>query len=67
MSNAEEFETVDVSELEEEDALSDNDVMPELDDNPVQGEMVSPASCAPRSSRGFEDSYRGRVPSSEQL
>lgn len=40
MSNAEEFEAVDVPKLEEEEALSDDDVMPELGDNPVQGEMV---------------------------
>jgi hypothetical protein len=40
MSNAEEFETVDVPELEEEDALSDDEVMPELGDNPVQGGIV---------------------------
>jgi hypothetical protein len=40
MSNAEEFEAVDVLELEEEEALSDDEVMPELGDNPVQGEMV---------------------------
>jgi hypothetical protein len=40
MSNAEEFEALDVPELEEEDALFDDDVMPELGDNPVQGEMV---------------------------
>jgi hypothetical protein len=37
----EEFEPVDVPKLEEEEeALSDNEVMPELGDNPVQGEMV---------------------------
>jgi hypothetical protein len=40
MSNAEELEAVDVPELEEEDALFDDDVMPELGDNLVQGEMV---------------------------
>jgi hypothetical protein len=40
MSNAEEFETVDVPELEEEDALSDDEVMPELGDNPIQGGIV---------------------------
>jgi len=40
MSNAEEFEAVDVPELEEEEAMSDDDVMPELGDDLVQGEMV---------------------------
>jgi hypothetical protein len=40
MSNTEEFETVDVLELEEEDALSDDEVIPELGDNPVQGGIV---------------------------
>jgi hypothetical protein len=40
MSNAEEFEIVDVPELEEEDALSDDEVMPELGDNPIQGGIV---------------------------
>jgi hypothetical protein len=40
MSNAKEFKTVDVPELEEEDALFDDEVMPELGDNPVQGGIV---------------------------
>jgi len=40
MSNAEEFETVDILEREEEDALSDDEVMPELGDNLVQGGIV---------------------------
>jgi hypothetical protein len=37
MSNAEEFEAVDVPELDEEKALSDDDVMPELGDDLAQG------------------------------
>jgi hypothetical protein len=40
MSNAEEFDAVDVPKLEEEEALSDDDVMPKLGDDLVQGEMV---------------------------
>lgn len=40
MSNAKEFETVDVPEPEEEDALSNDEVMPELGNNPAQGGII---------------------------
>ncbi len=40
MSNAEEFQVVDVPELEEEEALFDNDVIPEPVDDPNQGEVA---------------------------
>jgi hypothetical protein len=40
MSDVEEFQAVDVLELEEEEALSDDDVIPELGDDPDQGEVA---------------------------
>jgi hypothetical protein len=39
MSDVEEFQAVNVLELDEEEALSDDDVEPELGDDPVQGEV----------------------------
>jgi hypothetical protein len=40
MSDTEEFQAVDVHDLEEEEALSDDEVIPELVDDPNQGEVA---------------------------
>jgi hypothetical protein len=40
MSDTEEFQTVDVPDLEEEEALSDNEVIPEPVDDLNQGEVA---------------------------
>jgi hypothetical protein len=39
MSDIEEFQAVDIHDLEEEEALSDDEVIPEPVDNPNQGEV----------------------------
>jgi hypothetical protein len=40
MLDAEEFQAVDIPELEEEDALSDDDVILEPGDDPIQGKVA---------------------------
>jgi hypothetical protein len=45
MSDAEEFQAVDVPELDKEEALSDDDIVPKLGDDPVQGRWPDSPSC----------------------
>jgi hypothetical protein len=40
MSDTEKFQAVNIPELDEEEALSDDDIVPELGDDPVQGEVA---------------------------
>jgi hypothetical protein len=51
MSNAEEFQVVDVPELEEEEALSEDDDAADQDDEPVQG-VVALLPLVPLNRRG---------------
>jgi hypothetical protein len=51
MSDTEELQAVDIHDLEEEEALSDDEVIPEPVDNPNQGE-VGPRPLVPLDRRG---------------
>jgi hypothetical protein len=51
MSDTEEFQAVDIHDLEEEEALSEDEVIPEPVDNPNQGE-VGPRPLVPLDRRG---------------
>jgi hypothetical protein len=58
MSDTEEFQAVDIHDLEEEEALSDDEVIPEPVDNPNRGE-VGPRPLLPLDRRGVSKIHIG--------